>query len=60
MALAEGPGAALAMPVERTGGPKMDPAAEMKMLGARVARSGILLTVLIFVIVSLMAGKPAI
>jgi uncharacterized membrane protein len=63
--LAEGPGAALAVDAAlpaaaRTGGPKLEPAAEMKMLGNRVARGGIFLTVLIILIVSLMAGKPAI
>ena len=64
--LAEGPGAALAldaaapMAAERTGRLGLDPAAEMKMLGDRVARGGIFLTVLIVIIVSLMAGKPAI
>jgi hypothetical protein len=50
-ALAAGPGTALAV---------SSGAAEMARLGARVRNGGILLAVLIVLIVSLMAGKPAI
>jgi hypothetical protein len=50
-ALAAGPGAALAV---------SSGAAELARLGARVRNGGILLAVLVVVIVSLMAGKPAI
>jgi len=70
--LAAGPGAALARPdigavgaSDRTAEPKTaskyaSPAAEIAALGARARNGGILLTVLVVVIVSLMAGKPAI
>jgi uncharacterized membrane protein len=58
--LAAGPGAALAIPLERTGAPNGDPAAEMAILASRAARGGILLTILVVTIVSLMAGKPTI
>ena len=40
--------------------PKEQLNAEMKSLGARAARGGIFLTILVVLIVSLMAGKPAI
>jgi uncharacterized membrane protein len=61
--LAAGPGAELAMPVAaaRTGpaGPA-SPAAEMAALGARAQKGGIFLAIMVVLIVSLMAGKPAI
>lgn len=64
--LAAGPGAELAMPVAaaRTGpaGPASpaSPAAEMAALGARAQKGGIFLAIMVVLIVSLMAGKPAI
>ena len=58
-ALAAGPGAALAT-ADTMGSGQAALAAEMKRLGARVRNGGILLTILIVVIVSLMAGKPTI
>jgi hypothetical protein len=58
-ALASGPGAALAT-AHTMGSERAAMAAEMKRLGARVRNGGILLTLLIVVIVSLMAGKPTI
>lgn len=58
--LAAGPGAALAMPVARTGGPNGYPATEMAVLASRAARAGIFLMILVVAIVSLMAGKPTI
>ena len=72
--LAAGPGAALARPVAGAAAAPAheaatqtvpaasyaNPAAEMAALGARVRNGGILLAILIVVIVSLMAGKPAI
>jgi hypothetical protein len=59
-ALAAGPGAALATAATMRAAGRPDPAAEMASLGARAARGGILLTILVVLIVSLMAGKPAI
>jgi uncharacterized membrane protein len=59
-ALTAGPGAALALPAERSAAGAADPAAEMAALGARAARGGIFLAILIVTIVSLMAGKPTI
>jgi uncharacterized membrane protein len=58
--LAAGPGAALAIPSERSLRGASDPAAEMAALGARARNGGIFLAVMVVVIVSLMAGKPAI
>jgi uncharacterized membrane protein len=52
-ALAAGPGAALAAPADVSG-----LRAEMAGLGARAQRGGILLSVLVVVIVTLMASKP--
>ena len=57
-ALAAGPGAALATATTMESG-RAALGAEMQRLGARVRNGGILLTILIFVIVSLMAGKPS-
>ncbi len=59
-AFAAGPGAALATRETLEAGRAMAPAAELARLGARVRNGGILLAVLIVLIVSLMAGKPAI
>ena len=59
-AFAAGPGAALATAATLEAGRSMAPAAEMARLGARVRNGGILLAVMIVLIVSLMAGKPAI
>jgi len=65
--LADGPGAALARPVadaavvaaESVERPRYaGPGAEMAALGARARKGGVLLTILIVLIVSLMAGKP--
>jgi hypothetical protein len=58
--MAAGPGAALATAATLRVAGEPDPAAEMKSLGARAARGGIFLTILVVLIVSLMAGKPAI
>ncbi|HEX7496413.1 MAG TPA: DUF2269 family protein [Candidatus Limnocylindrales bacterium] len=58
--LAAGPGAALAIASERTLHGPSSPAAEMAALGARARNGGIFLAVMVVVIVSLMAGKPAI
>jgi hypothetical protein len=58
--LPAGPGAALATPATLQAGAAVNPAAEMARLGARVRNGGIFLTILIVLIVSLMAGKPAI
>jgi uncharacterized membrane protein len=58
--LAAGPGAALAIASERTLHGPSNPAAEMAALGARARNGGIFLAVMVVVIVSLMAGKPAI
>lgn len=58
-ALPDGPGAALAWPMDESA-PNVSPAVEMARLAARVRNGGVFLTVLIVVIVSLMAGKPAI
>ena len=65
-ALAAGPGAALARPeVRSTTGfgvgvetSRSDPRAEMARLGARARTGGILLSVLVVVIVTLMSSKP--
>jgi uncharacterized membrane protein len=54
---AAGPGAALATAETMDAG-RAAAGAEMARLGARVRNGGILLTILIFAIVSLMAGKP--
>ena len=59
-AMAAGPGAALATAATLRVAGEPDPAAEMKSLGARAARGGIFLTILVVLIVSLMAGKPTI
>jgi uncharacterized membrane protein len=56
-ALAAGPGAALATAATMDAG-RVAMAAELKRLGARVRNGGIFLVVMIFAIVSLMAGKP--
>ena len=65
--LVEGPGAALARPVsdaavvaaEAVERPRYaGPGAEMAALAARARNGGILLTILVVLIVSLMAGKP--
>ena len=53
-------GAALAIASERTLHGPSNPAAEMAALGARARNGGIFLAVMVVVIVSLMAGKPAI
>jgi uncharacterized membrane protein len=55
-----GPGAALADPVAMLAEKAESPAAEMVRLGARVRNGGIFLALMVVVIVSLMAGKPAI
>lgn len=55
--LAAGPGAALATPTTMEAG-RAAQAAEMRRLGARVRNGGMFLALMIFVIVSLMAGKP--
>jgi len=60
LAFAAGPGAALATPETLRAGGAMAAPAEMARLGARVRNGGVFLAVLIFLIVSLMAGKPAI
>ncbi len=59
-ALAAGPGAALATAATMRVAGAPDPAAQMAALGARAARGGIFLTILVVLIVSLMAGKPTI
>jgi len=56
-ALAAGPGAALATAQTLDGG-RAAMGAEMARLGNRVRNGGIFLTIMVFVIVSLMAGKP--
>ncbi len=56
-AFAAGPGAALATPATMDAG-RAALGAEMQRLGARVRNGGIFLALMIFVIVSLMAGKP--
>ena len=65
--LADGPGAALARPVSDASAVAAEsverpryagPGAEMAALGARARKGGVLLTILIVLIVSLMAGKP--
>jgi len=63
--LAAGPGAALARPgmdpaASNAVSKFANPASELAALGARARNGGIFLTVLVIVIVSLMAGKPAI
>jgi hypothetical protein len=58
--LAAGPGAALARPVAIIGSRFASPAAELAALGVRARNGGIFLIVAVVVIVSLMAGKPAI
>ena len=58
--LAAGPGAELARPMVATGGRDSSPAAEMAGLAARAQRGGFFLLLMVIVIVSLMAGKPAI
>jgi uncharacterized membrane protein len=68
-ALAAGPGAELARPdtaapaaaASATTGPKYaNPGAEMAALGVRARNGGFFLMAMVFIIVSLMAGKPAI
>jgi uncharacterized membrane protein len=59
-AFAAGPGAALATPETLEAGREMGSAAEMARLGARVRNGGMFLALMVFLIVSLMAGKPAI
>jgi hypothetical protein len=59
-AFTAGPGAALATTATLEAGRSMAPAAEMARLGARVRNGGLFLALMVFVIVSLMAGKPAI
>ena len=63
--LAAGPGAELARPVAvsrptDSSGRYASPGAEMAALGAKARNGGLFLTVMVIVIVSLMAGKPAI
>jgi hypothetical protein len=58
--LAAGPGAELAMPPATTLAGSSSPAAEMAALGARAQKGSIFLAILVVLIVSLMAGKPAI
>ena len=62
-ALAAGPGAALAQPAVSMSVPASryaSPAAEMRALAARARNGGFFLVAMVIVIVSLMAGKPAI
>lgn len=58
--LVEGPGAALARPIAGAGSREVGPAAQMAALGIRARNGGFFLTLMVIVIVSLMAGKPAI
>lgn len=64
--LAAGPGAELARPFSAAPGALAkasryaSPGAEMAALGARARNGGLFLTLMVVVIVSLMAGKPAI
>lgn len=62
--LAAGPGAELARPAVLASSDKStryaSPAAELAALGARARNGGIFLMLMVVVIVSLMAGKPAI
>jgi hypothetical protein len=58
--LAAGPGAELATPAARSLSGAPNAAAEMAALGARARNGGIFLVAMVVVIVSLMAGKPAI
>jgi hypothetical protein len=55
-----GPGAALADPVALLADKTESPVAEMARLGVRVRNGGLFLAVMVVIIVSLMAGKPAI
>lgn len=59
-ALAAGPGAELARPETVSASRYASPVAEMAVLGARARNGGIFLMLMVVVIVSLMAGKPAI
>ncbi len=58
--LAAGPGAALATSADVRFAGAANPAAEMAALGVRARNGGIFLAIMVVVIVSLMAGKPAI